>query len=336
MESDTFKIRKCDHSDDCEACIKGKMSRKRFPKEAAAVNEPMECIVSDVCGPIQVESLGGKRYFVSFIDIFSGYCQLFFIRERGEVAGVTVECMEHLMTQTGGKVKTLRTDRGTEYLGERLQSCLRKEGINFECTVGCAPEQNGIAEGRNRTLMEATRSMLAESGLGKGLWAEAADTANFVFDRMVDGGTKEGPYEKMFGKKPRLPSNEEYRRMIGMLLYLSTKTRPDIAAGVTMLSQGVSKPRDCDWNEVRRMTRYLKATREMRLRLNKRGMDNDLQIFSDASWARDGTDRRSNSGCLCRVNGGAVSWSCKKQGLVTLSSMESEYVALTEACKEVQ
>jgi ribonuclease HI len=98
----------------------------------------------------------------------------------------------------------------------------------------------------------------------------------------------------------------------------------------------VSKPRDCDWNEVKRVVRYLKATRNMKLRLNVSGMDGNLEIFSDASWAEDRTDRKSNSGYICKVNGGTVSWSCKKQGLVTLSSMESEYVALTEACKETK
>lgn len=802
MEGTDFIIRKCDHSDDCEACIRGKMSRKKFPKKAEPVTEAMDCIVSDVCGPMQIESLGRKRYFVSFIDVFSGYCQLYFIREKSEVPEKVMEFFEYLKTQTGKKVKVLRTDRGTEYLNDRLQNYLKREGIKFECTVGYAPEQNGIAERKNRTLMEATRSMLAESGLGKSLWAEAVDTANFVFNRMIDGKTKTTPYEKLFKRKPKLmefhefgadvysmmpyqrrrklddkatkmkfigysdtskgyrlidrnyrvhisrevkfvdskeqfkyprntevkcdyyeiyldeenvndnqqlveneealvvneealveneeelvdneeelvmdeegnqgdddgsiyesmesseeeaesepdgihdvrrsarenigtmpkryddyqmykvksdekfeprtyneainckesqqwleamkkelnaieenetwivadlpkgrravgskwvfkikkdengkpiykarlvaqgftqrigidyeevfapvtrdttfrlllseagtkgysvnqydiktaflngkldeeiyleqppgfkrgnkvyrlkkclyglkqaahvwnqtlheslikngcvqnetdkclyrkdesgkicfiiihvddmltatndkefsmelmrkigmdfeikdlgkvknylgidveeingeyfisqkdhidkivkeiglvdgkeskfpldtgyyklegkelSTNEEYRKMIGMLLYLSTKSRPDIAASVAILSQKVSKPRDCDWNEVKRVVRYLKGTSNTKLRLNMKEANNIFEVFSDASWAEDKTDRKSNSGYLCQVNGGTVSWSCKKQSIVTLSSMESEYVALTEACKEV-
>lgn len=198
-----LKINACEHSDDCESCLKGKMSRKPFPKKALPTKEVLDCVVSDVCGPLQVESLGKKRYFLSFVDIHSRFCKLYFIREKSEVPQKTMEYIEFMKTQIGRKPKVLRTDRGTEYMNHTLQEYLKNEGIKFQCTVGYAPEQNGVAERKNRTIMEAVRSMLAESGLPKSLWAEAADTANFTFNRLVNRNTKKSPYETIFKKKPR-------------------------------------------------------------------------------------------------------------------------------------
>lgn len=72
-----------------------------------------------------------------------------------------------------------------------------KEGIKFECTVGYAPEQNGVAERKNRTIVEAVRTMLAESGMSKNFWAEAANTANYVFNRIIVKNAGKSSYELM-------------------------------------------------------------------------------------------------------------------------------------------
>ena len=114
-----------------------------------------------------------------------------------------------MKTQTGRKPKIFRSDRGKEYLCEKFQSYLRKEGICFQCTVGYAPEQNGIAERMNRTLVEACRSMLSESGLPKTLWAEAIDTANYVYNR-INRKKEISSYELIFKEKPRKISFQEF------------------------------------------------------------------------------------------------------------------------------
>jgi hypothetical protein len=132
-----------------------------------------------------------------------------------------------------------------------------------------------------------------------------------------------------------LESNAEYRKLIGMLLYLTTNSRPDIAASVAILSKKVEKPRDNDLNEVKRIIRYLKGTRNMKLSLNEANGKEVIHAYSDANWAEDREDRKSNSGYFCSFNGGAISWCSRKQDVIALSSAEAEYVALTEACKEV-
>jgi hypothetical protein len=132
-----------------------------------------------------------------------------------------------------------------------------------------------------------------------------------------------------------LKSNEEFRKPIGMLLYLAVNTRPDIAAAVTILSQKVIKPRNVDLTEARRIVRYLKGTVDSKLQLSNAKMAGRLEAYSDSDWANDRSDRKSNTGWLVTMNGGAISWSCRKQSMVTMSSAEAEYVALTETIKEV-
>lgn len=113
-----------------------------------------------------------------------------------------------MKTQMERKPKILRTDRGLEYLIAELQNFLKKEGIRTQTTVGYAPEQNGIAERKNRTLMEAARSMLSSASLPKHLWAEAI--ANHTLNRIPDKNSGITPYEKFFGKAPKFDQFHEF------------------------------------------------------------------------------------------------------------------------------
>lgn len=209
MRSEGIKIKKCNHNNDCEDCMKGKMSRKPFQK-AQPVEEPLDVIVSDVCGPLQTESVNRKRYFVTFTDVFSKYTNTFFLREKSEVTQIAIDYLEALHTQFGKWPKTFRSDRGKEYLNDRFQRYLTRRGIKSEFTVGYAPEQNGIAERKNRTLMEAARSMLSSSRLHKCLWSEAIRTANFVFNRVVNKITNKTPYESLHGRKHKFTKFYEF------------------------------------------------------------------------------------------------------------------------------
>lgn len=210
MANEGLKIKPCICIDECLLCVRGKMARKPFPKKATPVTNVMDCVVSDVCGAMQVESASRKRYFITFIDLFSKFSEVVFIREKSEVPKKTIEFIEKMKTQLGRKPKTFRSDRGTEYTAAELQNYLLKEGIKFQCTVGYTPQQNGVSERKNRTLMEAARTMLADSGLSKTLWAEAVNTANYVFNRLIDQKTKLSPYEIIFGSKPRMDYFHEF------------------------------------------------------------------------------------------------------------------------------
>jgi transposase InsO family protein len=204
-----LQFKKCNCNDQCEDCLVGKMARKPFPKKGTQATERLGRIVSDVCGWMQVESLGRKKYFVTFIDEYSKHCTVKFLREKSEVADATIQHIERMKNQLGIKPKAFRSDRGTEYLCEKLQWYLKIEGIDFETTVGYCPEQNGMAERKNRTLVEAARTMMNDAKLPMYLWAEAVDTANHVQNRLVNRETLKSPFEILFNKKPRY---EQLRR----------------------------------------------------------------------------------------------------------------------------
>lgn len=87
-------------------------------------------------------------------------------------------------------------------MNKELQDYLADQGIKFQCTTGYAPEQNGLAERQNRTLMEAAGTVLADSELPKSYWAEAIKHAGFVNNRIVNKRHGKSPLEMMFGVKP--------------------------------------------------------------------------------------------------------------------------------------
>ncbi|XP_053596012.1 uncharacterized protein LOC128667987 [Microplitis demolitor] len=141
-------------------------------------------------------------------------------------------------------------------------------------------------------------------------------------------------YLKMGNTTPRI-DNKTYQKIIGSLLYICVNTRPDISAPVTILSQHINDTRQQDWNELQRILRYLKYTCTYELRLSNSSTANkELVGYADANWAESREDRKSNSGYLFKIFGGTVSWCCKKQDCVSISSTETEIVALAETCKE--
>ncbi|XP_058827254.1 uncharacterized protein LOC131687216 [Topomyia yanbarensis] len=125
-----------------------------------------------------------------------------------------------------------------------------------------------------------------------------------------------------------------YRSLVGGLLYLAVTARPDIAACTAILGRKFSAPGEADWTAAKRVLRYLKATADYSLQLGGEP-DKTLIGYSDSDWAGDVVSRKSTSGFVFLFGGGVISWASRRQTSVTLSSMEAEYVALSEACQEI-
>ncbi|XP_040152122.1 secreted RxLR effector protein 161-like [Anopheles arabiensis] len=135
-----------------------------------------------------------------------------------------------------------------------------------------------------------------------------------------------------------LEDNTKYRSVVGAILYIAVCARPDIMATATVLGRKVSAPTEKDWTAAKRAVRYLKDTKDWKLKMGgEHGVTDcgDLIAFSDADWAGDSSSRKSTTGYVVYFSGGAVSWASRKQSNVTLSTMEAEYVALVETCQEV-
>lgn len=168
---------------ECETCIRGKMSRTPFPKKSIRKTESLELIHTDVCGPMRVESNGKALYFITFIDDNSRWCEVRFLRKKSDVLSEFRKMRALMERQKGAKIKCIQSDNGTEYLNNLFDEYLENDGIRRRLTVANNPEQNRIAERKNRTLLETARCLLLQSGLPPSFCAEAIATANYLRNR---------------------------------------------------------------------------------------------------------------------------------------------------------
>ena len=149
----------------------GKIHRLPFQQSTRRAKQPLKVVHSDVCGKIGTKSLSGGEYFVTFIDDHTRFVWIYVLKD--EVFQKFQEWKTQVEKTTGKKIKTLRSDNGGEYTSNAFTSFLTEEGIKHELTMPHTPEQNGVAERLNRTLMESVRTMLADSKLPHRFWAEA-------------------------------------------------------------------------------------------------------------------------------------------------------------------
>ena len=126
---------------------------------------------------------------------------------------------------------------------------------------------------------------------------------------------------------------EKYQSAVGRLMYLAMRTRPDIAYAVCSVAKYTSNPSEEHWTAVKHILRYLAGTAQHGL-LFTSDSSIDCCGYSDADWAGDLDDRKSTSGYIFQVGKSTVSWKCRKQGCVALSTAESEYMALSLAAQE--
>lgn len=124
-----------------------------------------------------------------------------------------------------------------------------------------------------------------------------------------------------------------YREAVGSILYLSQCTRPDISFAVGNVSQFNQNPGKAHWNAVKRIFRYLKGTINYKLNYSQDN-SSELCAYCDSDWGSNVSDRKSFTGYVYMFQGGPISWSCKKQRTVALSTAEAEYMALSSACQE--
>ena len=165
----------------CRACVEGKHKKTPFqvgePKRAA---EPLDLVHSDVCGKLNVCTMGGA---VTFIDDCTRYIWVYLLKRKSDVFKCLKTWKSLVENSSGKRLKMLRTDNGGEYTSSEFEEFLRSEGIRHERTIPKTPEQNGVAERWNRTLVEMVRSMLLDSKSPQRFWGEALSTAVYLRNR---------------------------------------------------------------------------------------------------------------------------------------------------------
>eukprot|EP00794_Sanderia_malayensis_P002050 gene2050-biopygen1853 len=188
----------------CDGCAMGKLNRLPFPKKSGHKTEHLlEIIHSDVCGPMNVQSIGGSRYFITFIDDWSRYTKVYMMKNKGEALDKFKEFVNLAENLTGQRVKVLRSDNGGEYGSKEFIEFCKSRGIKKEATTPYTPQQNGVAERMNRTIIESVRSMLHKAGLPLTFWAEAVATAVLLRNRSPTSHIKNAtPFERYHSRKP--------------------------------------------------------------------------------------------------------------------------------------
>ena len=191
----------------CEVCVQGKISKIPFPDKDKdnSTSAPLELIHTDVCGRITPASLGGGEYVLTFIDDYSRFCWVYIIRHKSEVFTKFKEFKVMVEKQYNSNIKMLRSDNGGEYCSNEFETFLRDAGIVHQKTVPYTPQQNGVAERMNRTLIEMTRCMIHDAQVPKTFWGEAVNTAAYLRNRIpssVKGNIT--PYQLLNGHTPNL------------------------------------------------------------------------------------------------------------------------------------
>ena len=157
------------NSDPCEHCCSGKQTQVPYSSVAGPrTKAPLELVHSDVRGPIKPCSIGGGEYFVSFVDDFSRYSTVFIMKSKSETFEKFKLFKCRVEKQSGNKIKALRTDNGGEYTSAEFNNFLSDEGIRHERTVPRTPQQNGVSERLNRTLLDKIRYMISDAKAPKG------------------------------------------------------------------------------------------------------------------------------------------------------------------------
>ncbi|KAD1605691.1 hypothetical protein E3N88_42566 [Mikania micrantha] len=200
----------------CEGCIMGKQHKLPFKSTAWRSTETLGLIHADLCGAMQTPSLGGNLYYFLLIDDYTRMCWVYFLSAKSQTFSKFKAFKAMVETESGYKIKVLRTDRGGEFCSNEFNSFCESNGIKRELTIPYTPEHNGVVERKNRTIMEMTRSMLKEKQLPNYLWAEGVATSIYLTNRTLTKAIKDTtPFEAWYGEKPTV----HHLRVFGCITY---------------------------------------------------------------------------------------------------------------------
>ncbi|GJS14898.1 putative ribonuclease H-like domain-containing protein [Tanacetum coccineum] len=199
-------LKRFENDQTCVACLKGKQHRASCKTKAfSPITKPLFMLHMDLFGPTFVSSLMHKKYCLVVTDDYSRFSWVFFLRTKDETSEILKNFIKEVENLVDKKVKIIRSDNGTEFKNKVMDEFCREKGIKREYSVARTPQQNGVAERKNRTLIEAARTMLADSKLPTTFWAEAVSTACYVQNRvLIVKPHNKTPYELFRGIKPAI------------------------------------------------------------------------------------------------------------------------------------
>ena len=174
----------------------------------------------DLFGPITYISIGGNKYGLVIVDDYSRFTWIFFLHDKSEAQGIVKKFIRRAQNEFELKIKNIRSDNGSEFRNTNVEEYLDEEEIKHEFSNPYTPQQNGIVEKKNRTLIEAARTMLDEYKTPDIFWAEAINTACHAINRLyIHKYLDKTPYEIITGNKSKV----HYFRVFGCKCYILNK-----------------------------------------------------------------------------------------------------------------
>ncbi|GJS68200.1 retrotransposon protein, putative, ty1-copia subclass [Tanacetum coccineum] len=199
----------------CVPCMSGKMARKPYTHQVERAKDLLGQIYTDVCGPFKIMSRQGASYFVTFTDDFSRYGYIYLLKHKHEV----------FETFKVFQKKSLRSDRGGEYMSQEFLDHLKDYGIITHRTPLYTPQHNGVSEKRNKTLLDMVRSMMSQTTLPKSFWDYALETAACILNMVPTKKVEKTPYYVWHGQALKLSCLKVWD--CKALVKRDTLTKPD-------------------------------------------------------------------------------------------------------------
>ncbi|KAJ9543717.1 hypothetical protein OSB04_023424 [Centaurea solstitialis] len=202
----------------CSACEKGKQTRASFKsKQISSISSPLQLLHMDLFGPVNVQSIAGKKYTLVIVDEYSRYTWVFFLRSKSDAPEEIILFIRKMEKLNNLSVRSIRSDHGTKFKNSTLETFFERKGISQNFSSVRTPQLNGVAERQNRTLIEAARSMLSEANLATQFWAEAVNTACYTQNRsLIVKRFRRTAYELFRNRKPSI----EHLHIFGCVCYI--------------------------------------------------------------------------------------------------------------------
>ncbi|GJV49640.1 retrovirus-related pol polyprotein from transposon TNT 1-94 [Tanacetum coccineum] len=170
----------------CSACAMGKSKKKPYiPKSEDTNQEKLYLLYMDLYGPMCVASVNGKKYILVIVDDYTRFIWVKFLRSKGKAPDFIIKFLKMIQVRLKVTVRRIRTDNGLEFVNQTLGEYYEKVGISHETSVARSPQQNGVIERCNHTLIEAAHTMLIYAKASLFLWAEAVATAYYTQNRSI-------------------------------------------------------------------------------------------------------------------------------------------------------
>ncbi|GJZ20954.1 retrovirus-related pol polyprotein from transposon TNT 1-94 [Tanacetum coccineum] len=186
FRSNKCYVRNLEGDDLLTACEQGKSKTASLPpKLVPSTESKLELLHMDLCEPMRVENINGKKYILVIINDYSQYNWVYFLHTKDEAPDMIINFINQLQRNLKVQILKIRTDNGTEIKNEKLRLFYAKLSIVHNTSIARTPQQNGVIERRNCTLIEDARTMLIFSKTLEFLWTEAIATACFTQNRSI-------------------------------------------------------------------------------------------------------------------------------------------------------